>query len=150
MNTLMNYKEIYGGGGKDIILIQIFSSVLFSHFKQIRGGGKHARLQMRARIKILSSKSSLSKSRNLLFDAKECCWASLEMQIKTYQGPEATHCPSKFAHFKYRHTYLYKDNPLWVGVHVLLGVWELELPTGKSSTVYQPVNSFLPLHEFAR
>lgn len=86
----MNYNEIHGGGGRYHSII--FSLVMPCHFKQVRGGGKYARLQVR--IKILSSKSPLLKSRNLLFDAKEHCWASLEMHIKTYQGVEVTVPPN--------------------------------------------------------
>lgn len=38
INTLVYYNKMYGGWGDDVILTQSFSSVLFSHFKQIRGG----------------------------------------------------------------------------------------------------------------
>lgn len=71
----------------------------------------------------------------------------MEIPIKTYQGVESTHSPSKLVHFKDRHTYLHTGNTMcacnsW-GLRVLL--------TGNSSTVYQPIwRASCPYMSFAR
>lgn len=72
------------------------------------------------------------------------------MHVKTYQGVKATYRPSKFVYFKYRHACLHIDHPLCMCmcVQVAPRLWKLVLPTGKRGTIYQPINSFLALHEF--